>query len=272
MKFIFCLALTCFFCCSVRSQSPTPAGDLNSCFYLSPMVDVTVAAGDTAKLKISGLCAGGVFKWQVCTSGVGTYVDIPGADSTFYNFVATAANNGNKYRMTNHNPFPGAIVWEGPPATVGVVNSLGTCRNGTTSFKVGFSGTSYQWQVNSGAGFVNLTNDTIYAGVTTDSLRITNPPGSYYGNVYRCTVNVPGITNSAPYTLLFENKWTGAVNSDWSNPGNWACNAVPEASTDVIVAGSINPHLNSNTSIRSLKLLPPAIIVVGTGTTLNILH
>ena len=43
-----------------------------------------------------------------------------------------------------------------------------------------------QWQVNSGSGFTNLSNNSTYAGVNNDTLIITDPSLSLNTNIYRC--------------------------------------------------------------------------------------
>ncbi len=56
------------------------------------------------------------------------------------------------------------------------------------SFFTGISGGSptYQWQVNSGGGWSNLTNTGIYFGADNALLQLDSVPGSYDGYQYRC--------------------------------------------------------------------------------------
>lgn len=49
-------------------------------------------------------------------------------------------------------------------------------------------GLNYQWQMNSGSGYSNLTNGGIFAGVTTDMLNITPASYSMNGFLFRCLV------------------------------------------------------------------------------------
>jgi hypothetical protein len=48
---------------------------------------------------------------------------------------------------------------------------------------------SFQWQVNGGSGYVNLTNGTNVQGATDDTLRLLNVALSQNGNSYRCIIN-----------------------------------------------------------------------------------
>ena len=66
--------------------------------------------------------------------------------------------------------------------------------------------------------------------------------------------------------------WTGAVNTNWSNPGNWSCGFVPITTSDVqINNGLINyPVININATIKSLTLMPGATVQVNTGFKLSL--
>lgn len=61
------------------------------------------------------------------------------------------------------------------------------CAGSDTLFRVTATGAAtYQWQVDQGSGFVNITNNAIYGGATGTTLTLTNPPASYSGYIYRC--------------------------------------------------------------------------------------
>jgi GEVED domain/Secretion system C-terminal sorting domain len=64
-----------------------------------------------------------------------------------------------------------------------------TCIGGTRSFTTTTPGSSFQWQVNSGSGYINLANDNDYSGVTTGTLQITNVSFRWDGYHYRAIVN-----------------------------------------------------------------------------------
>lgn len=129
-------------------------------------------------------------------------------------------------------------------------------------------GFAYQWQVNTGNGFVNLSNTINYSGVNTTTLQLRNIPSAGYGNKYRCMVD--GISSEI-FEIRFADTWIGSVDSNWSNPGNWNCGSIPDSNTDVHI-NSGNIVINSNVTIRSLKLNPGATITVTTGNNLTILH
>lgn len=142
------------------------------------------------------------------------------------------------------------------------------CGGANTSFTSNLSGTDYQWQVNAGNGFVNIISGGNYSGSTTATLQLTNLPTTWYGNVYRCRI---GNKLSNEFTIKFLNKWTGAVNTLWNNPGNWSCNAVPDENTDVsISAGTV--LLNTNGICRTLMVSTGASFTMAPGVQLTITH
>jgi CHRD domain/Secretion system C-terminal sorting domain len=81
--------------------------------------------------------------------------------------------------------------------------SSSICAGANTSFTIVATGAiTYQWQVDNGGGFVNLSNDAIYSNVTTTTLNITAAPFSFNGYLYRCVAtNGTGPTNSTSATL-----------------------------------------------------------------------
>ena len=123
----------------------------------------------------------------------------------------------------------------------------------------------WQWQVDNGNGYTNITNDSIYNGTNADTLYLSNPPTNLYGNKYRCSVVIAGDTiYSKEYTIKFANTWMGAVNTAWENTANWNCGNLPDSNTDVIISSGspYYPVVNNSTSCRSIHLSPPATVSV----------
>jgi subtilisin-like proprotein convertase family protein len=137
-----------------------------------------------------------------------------------------------------------------------------------TSLTSNLNGAVYQWQLNTGTGFTNISNNANYSGVNTATLQITNAPSSWNGYQYRCVVDG---NNSATFTLGFTNYWSGSVSTAWENPLNWSCNAIPDANTDVYInSGTV--IVNSNGICRSLNVKPGASVTVNTGFKLTVAH
>ncbi|MDP4284313.1 MAG: hypothetical protein Q8891_07815 [Bacteroidota bacterium] len=131
------------------------------------------------------------------------------------------------------------------------------------------SGTTYQWQLSTdGVNFNGIIDNSNYSGTNADTLHLTNAPTSWYGYQYRCAVDG---NYSNTFTLRFTDYWTGAMNSDWENPGNWSCGTLPDANTDVII-NSGTAIVNSNSTIRSLSIAPSVKLTVNSGFKLTINH
>ncbi|MFN8244573.1 MAG: PKD-like domain-containing protein, partial [Ferruginibacter sp.] len=118
-----------------------------------------------------------------------------------------ALNDQTKWTTNNSNPagfappagcnFMGAL--SGPAPTINTNPSPSTiCVGSNTSFTItATNATSYQWQVDNGGGYVNLSNDATYSNVTTATLNITAAPIGLNGYNYRCVAtNGNGSTNS----------------------------------------------------------------------------
>ena len=149
------------------------------------------------------------------------------------------------------------------------------CPGGNTIFKsdIGIVGDSYQWQVDMGSGFENISNNSIYFGATSNILILSNPPTSWYGYKYRCIVTSGSIVSSSKTSVLyFAMQWIGATNTAWENPENWNCNSLPDENVEVTIPKGLpnNPVISSNPSVKSLKLSQGANLKVSSGFNLQI--
>ena len=143
----------------------------------------------------------------------------------------------------------GYSLWEFE--VYGKLSSSNTlCPGGNTILSTNLSGVTYQWQVDTGGGFTDISDDSNYTGTNTPNLQLNNIPSTWYGYEYRCAVDN---INCNPVIITFTNTCTGAVDTSWENPVNWSCGEVPDANTDVIInVGTV--IVNSNPNIRSLTL------------------
>jgi FG-GAP-like repeat/IPT/TIG domain/FG-GAP repeat len=139
---------------------------------------------------------------------------------------------------------------------------------GNGTLPSGLAGAAYQWKVDTGSGFVNITDNANYSGTNAATLQLNNIPSSWYGYQYVCVANN---VYSNIFSLQFVNTWTGAVNFAWENPANWSCGVVPDSNTDVVInSGTVS--VNSSTTIRSLTLQPGVNLFVLPNVTLTILR
>ncbi|HRG88326.1 MAG TPA: hypothetical protein PLW44_04855, partial [Chitinophagales bacterium] len=126
-----------------------------------------------------------------------------------------------------------------PTITANPSNST-VCVTGTTTFSITASGaTGYQWQVNSGSGFTNITNGAPYSGATTATLNITGATAGLNGYLYRCVASsgaCSSTSNSA--TLTVSNPSLTALSQT-----NVSCNGGNNGAAAVNAAtGGISPY------------------------------
>jgi hypothetical protein len=150
------------------------------------------------------------------------------------------------------------------------------CPGTNVYFESGYRGVgyTYQWQVNSGGGYANITNGAVYSSTTGDSLKLTAAPTSWTGNKYRCVVtNGSNIYYSDEYTLRFGMRWIGTVSNAWQNPANWSCGSIPDQYTDVTIGAGVPnfPQINITTATcRSLTINTGASVTVQPGSMIKV--
>ena len=167
------------------------------------------------------------------------------------------------------------IVYNGTQrvSTYFAVNSsyVVVCQGNYNLLTSNLSGATYQWQLNTGSGFINIVDNADYAGTSTRLLQLKNVPSSFYGYQYRCFVN--GSAYSNVISLKFISYWLGLVSKAWEDPANWTCGNIPDANTDVVIQSSSNaPEVNSMATCRSTTVNPGTTITVKTGYKLLITH
>jgi murein DD-endopeptidase MepM/ murein hydrolase activator NlpD len=178
------------------------------------------------------------------------------------------------------NPAPAGnwryeILYNGKKITTWfAVNSSAVtiCPNSFNPVFSNISGSTYQWQVNTGSGFTDITDNSSYSGTTTNQLQLKNVPTSFYGYQYRCFVN--GSSYSNTMSLKFVSYWNGFKSTSWDDPFNWSCGNVPDANTDVVIQNDASnfPEVNFNTSCRTVTVGTGATLTVKPGVNLTVTH
>lgn len=145
------------------------------------------------------------------------------------------------------------------------------CPSGAIAITSNLHGSSYQWQVNTGSGFANITDNSFYTGSNTMNLTLTNSPTSWYGYQYRCLVNGTAFSNTTD--LKFTAYWNGNSSTAWENPANWNCGVLPDANTDVVINNGVKffPVVNSSTACRSLRLAKGSLATLISGINLALM-
>jgi hypothetical protein len=163
----------------------------------------TICLGSNTSFAITASGSGITYQWEVNSGSGWTNVNnggiYTGATANTLSLTApTTAVDGYQYRcIIGGSCVPGVTsaaatlaVNTAPAITSQPSNSI-ICSGSNTAFSITATGTNitYQWQVNSGAGWGNVTNTGIYTGTTTNTLDLTAPTTSVDGNQYRCLVN-----------------------------------------------------------------------------------
>ena len=130
------------------------------------------------------------------------------------------------------------------------IDLVKSCPGGSPVISSNVFGGNYQWQVDDGTGYVNLSESTYYTSTKTSELQAHNLPTTLYGYKYRCLVDGKP---SNSFKLIFETIWKGGANSSFEAVSNWSCSVMPDANTDVIIKNG-NVVLSSNQSVRSMLI------------------
>nr|WP_321221130.1 choice-of-anchor D domain-containing protein [uncultured Psychroserpens sp.] len=159
----------------------------------------------------------------------------------------------------------------------------------TATFTVASSdATSYQWQVDTGAGFNNVTGGT---GATTDTYTTTATNAAMHNNVYRCVLtNACGSTNSNGATLTLTNSNPSnaqnlegcfedtLVDLSWNNPstpptGGYIIFAIEGATQPTVPTNDANTY-TANSDFSAAPFETPAslgkVVYKGNGTTATV--
>jgi hypothetical protein len=249
--------------------------------------NATTCANTTFTITATG--ASLTYQWQESTGGAysnisntGVYTGTTSATLTITG--ATASMNGYNYKCVVSGTCSPTATSNAASLTMNTAPSVTThpssstvCLSTNTSFTSAATGTSvtYQWQVDQGGGFSNVSNTGVYTGATTGTLSITGATVGMTGYIYRCvasgTCTPSANSNSATLTVNDANTWTGATNNNFSTGSNWCGGSAPSASANITITGSGNVLIISSgtTTFNNLTLNAGASLTI-TGGTLNI--
>ncbi|RYE59633.1 MAG: hypothetical protein EOP48_00190 [Sphingobacteriales bacterium] len=192
-----------------------------------------------------------------------SYTGTPGSAYKF--FTLATDNVGNEEPLKNSSNIlvviPNNLLVSSTNCPNSDINFAATVMNNST----------YQWQVDSGFGYVSLPPSQLVEGATTSNLTLKQPPTSWYGYNFRCKIsNANGVFYSTVKTLKFSMSWKGDTSLSWEVPTNWSCNTVPDEYTDVII-NSVKPvKLNSEAAVRSIILYPGANVTITSNNQLQV--
>jgi predicted secreted protein len=177
----------------------------------------TICAGANTTFSITATNATG-YQWQVDNGGgfsnISNGAPYSGATTATLTITGTTAGlNGYLYRAIATGGCTPAAVSNNAALTVNSAPSISShpsassiCAGANTTFSVSATNaTGYQWQVDQGLGFSNITNGAPYSGATTATLTIIGATAGLNGYIYRaiatggCTPNAT--SNSAALTI-----------------------------------------------------------------------
>lgn len=188
--------------CVPVSVTTQPAGS-NGCTGGSASFTVVAAGSNPA------------YQWQLNTgSGFG---NVPvsaqysgGNTATLVVSGITAGMNGYQYRCVLSNACTPPVNSNAATLTVGATASISAqpqavtaCTGSNTSFSItAVNPGSYQWQVDTGTGFTDISNTGPYSGAQTATLSLTAVTASMNGYQYRCVIaSCPSSITSAAALL-----------------------------------------------------------------------
>ncbi|MEP6675947.1 MAG: FG-GAP-like repeat-containing protein, partial [Ferruginibacter sp.] len=193
---------------------------------------------------------------------------------TKIDFASGAGPEGMFVADINGDSQPELITGNTTANTISVLRKSGAsdidlCQSATgTGINSSVNGSVYQWQINTGTGFINISDNSNYVGTNTRSLQISNIDNSWYGYKFRCVTDaVPGASS----TIKFTNTWTGAISTAWENPANWSCNMLPQVNADIYInAGTV--IVNASTTVGSLNVAATVTFTLKAGVNITTTH
>jgi hypothetical protein len=213
---------------------------------------------------VSGNTGSGTVTWSYVGTGSTSYAasaSLPTAAGT-YTATASVAANGN-YGSASSS----ATAFTIDKATLTITaNNQSKCAGATLSF----AGTEFTTSTLLGSDAVsNVSLSSTGAG--------SGAAGGSYA-IVASNATGTGLTNytisymDGSLTVSTSNTWTGAINNNWSNAGNWSCGVAPTTGAaisitsgnpvldvDFIVSGSLTLSGAATLSINPLKTLSVSI-------------
>ncbi len=170
---------------------------------LAQPVNTTGCEGGTTTFTVLAAGTGLSYQWQV-NDGSG-FVNVPAAapysGDTLANLTITNAPmmlDGYTYQCIINaacsptlTTNPVTLSLDSVPTITAQPSFVTACDGDMAMIMITATGNglNYQWQLNTGSGYSNLTNGGIYSGVNTDMLDILPASYSMNGYLYRCLVN-----------------------------------------------------------------------------------
>ncbi|MEI6575704.1 MAG: cohesin domain-containing protein [Bacteroidota bacterium] len=175
-------------------------------------------------------CAGGNVSFSVVANGSPNYqwqqftnswADISNnsmfsgaTTSTLSITAAISGMNGYKYRcvlsggcLTSQTDGLATLTVQTAPAITTQPSNTSVCAGNNASYVVVVTGANptYQWQLSTGSGFSNITNSSVYSGVTSATLTLTGTTAGMNGTNYHCVISgtcTPSVTTNSAMLVV----------------------------------------------------------------------
>jgi hypothetical protein len=192
-------------CGSTQSTAATLSVSASTQITQQPQ-SVSACVGGTQSFSVAATGGTLNYQWQLSANGGTSWTNISGASAATYSLTGiTLGMNGNQYRcVVNGTCPPTTATSNAATLSVALINissqptSVTVCDGSSTSFVVAATGVDlgYQWQINTGTGFVNLSNGGIYSGATSATLNLNAVTPAMSGYQFRCLVSSTSCTNT----------------------------------------------------------------------------
>lgn len=245
--------------------------------FASPIPNRAICSSATSTLSTSIVGLQASYQWYSNTTNSTTGgVAIAGATSTTLTFPATTA--GTYYYYVKVNSVGLACNEISSNVATVVVNQSNVGGSATASSTTICSGNSVNLSLTGSQGtirwqyalattpntWVNLTG----TGSTTTAMTV---PAVTSSRRFRAALTSPNCTTAyssiVTVTVNQTNTWTGAVDANWSDAGNWSCGIVPTATHNVEIPALASLVYPQSTSAQVANLTVAAtaqLTVVGT--------
>lgn len=251
---------------------------LNRPVITSNPTTVTVCANDNTSFSVAATGTALTYQWQMQTSTGSAFTNVTnggvfagattptltltGVPNTLHSAAFRCVVGGtcppvatSAQAMLFVNSAP-TVAWQPLDRQVCVGGSVTFTTNGTAATLVG--SLSYQWQVNTGAGFTNLANGAPYSAVTTPNLVISGATTALNGYTYRCVISnstcLPtAITNAALLTVNTLPAITNQPNDITVCPGSNATFNIAATGTGIAYQWQVN----TGSGYNNLTPVPP---------------
>ena len=237
-------------------------------------------SGDTFNALPNGVSlVGSGYQWYYNTTGDTTALTIiPGATNTSYTPDLTTApfnntdtyyiyrkvllNGSNNTSQIEHVSNPATLIISEKP-TVSLTGPSTACYGESVTISTTYQGQApFTVTVLINGAQTTFTENLNYREYTFDVFNDTTIEFINIEDANTCANSISEIIS----IQVLDNSWTGAVNTNWNNAGNWLCNAIPSITTDVLLPDGLTnyPVLNTGAigTVRNLTIEPNASLEV----------